>query len=89
MFDLEVLLLLVVALFFSLVYEVKRELTWSGIIGSMTWIIMSLVYFVGAASADPQKPYVLALFFSGIGIIYIIRWMIDLVDVRKLSREIE
>lgn len=91
LFDLEIFILLIIAIFFTVIYLIKRDsknqAVWAGIIGSMTWIIMSLVFFVGRA-LDNAATMVLALFFSGIGIIFIIMWMIDLLNMGKWAKEL-
>jgi hypothetical protein len=82
---------LIISLFFTLLYLIRRDtrqqLTWAGIIGSMTWIIMSLVFFVGRAMQG-MATYVVGLFFSGIGIILVVLWLIDLLNLGKWAREL-
>ena len=100
MIELELIMIFVCCLIFSCLYELfhhaeeSRQVqegsslssTVFGIIGSFCWIILSLVYFVGAAQEG--RPYVISLFFSGIGIIYIVRWIIDLINMGKWAREL-
>lgn len=91
MFDLEIFILLIIALFFTLIYLIKRDtnkpLTWTGIIGSMTWIIMGLVFFVGRAISG-MATMVLGLFFNLIGIFFIVMWIIDLLNIGKMDRQL-
>lgn len=95
MFDLEIYILLIIALFFSTLYLLNRKSkepwTWAGIVGSMTWLIMSLVYFVGRVAdpaLSPTRIYVVSLFFGGIGIIFIMLWMVDLLNLGKWAKEL-
>jgi len=95
-YDFEVYILLIMALFFTTLYEIghskkrdyQNDYLWSGIFASIIWIVIGLTYFVGAASNTPQQPYVIALLPWGIGMFYIIRFMVDLIDVRRISREL-
>jgi len=98
--ELELIILFICCLIFSFLYEVFQSAKEStevqegsslgstvfGIFSSFCWIILSLVYFVGAAQEG--RPYVISLFFGGIGIIYIVRWMIDLLNIGKWQREL-
>ena len=100
MIDLELYILFSCCLGFTFFYELFRlsqpsarseegsqlEAKIFGIFGSFFWIILSLVYFVGAAIQS--RPYIVSLFFMGIGIIYIVRWMIDLLNIGKWSKEL-
>lgn len=100
MIDLELYILFICCLIFTFLYEVvtlskptersqegsELEGAVFGIFGSVCWIILSLVYFVGAAMES--RPYVISLFFMGIGIIYIVRWMIDLLNMGKWARQL-
>lgn len=90
-YELEILSLLIISLLFSLAYLFKRHskdpYIWAGIIGSMSWIILGLVFFVGRALAGSET-YVIGMLFNGIGIIFIILWMIDLLNIGKWKKEL-
>lgn len=81
----EFYVMLIVSLAFSLLYEWQRDLTFAGIIAAMAWLIMGMYYFVVFAS-NPSAAF--GLFFSGIGIIYIVRFMADLISMRHASRRL-
>jgi len=91
LFEVEIFTLLIIALFFTLLYLLRRDtntpLTWCGIVGSMTWIILGLVFFVGRA-LQGMSTYIVGLFFNGIGIIFIIMWMIDLLNMGKWAKHL-
>lgn len=78
----QMFVLLFASIFFSIVYEIwdDPDHVWSGIIGSMCWIVFGLAWFVLAT-----ETYIIGLLWNGIGIFYIVRWMIDLVDMRSLG----
>jgi len=78
--EFEVLIPLFLGCFFSLIYESdKEEGFWAGAVATMVWIVTGLVYLL--VSAYPS----LALIFSGIGILYVIRILIA--TFRPLTRK--
>lgn len=82
----EVLIPLFLGCFFSLIYEFdKDEGFWAGAVATMIWMVTGLVYLV--VSTYPS----LALIFLGIGIIYIIRLVIDTFKplTRKQKKQLE
>lgn len=82
----EVLIPLFLGCFFSLIYEFdKEEGFWAGAVATMIWMVTGLVYLV--VSTYPS----LALIFLGIGIIYIIRLVIDAFKplTRKQKKQLE
>lgn len=83
----QLFVLLFAAIFFSILYEVsrqtKRPQTWAGIFASGFWLVLGLLWFVLASDT-----YVVGLLWNGVGILYIVRWMIDLVSMRSLSRRL-
>ncbi len=82
----ELVILILIDLFFSMMYEMDRSLTWSGIIASMVWMVTGIYYFIvfGGHSSG-----VISLLFTGIGLIYVVRWFIDIVSMRNASRMME
>ena len=91
LFDLEIFVLLIVSLFFTLIYLLRRDtkqpLVWAGVIGSMSWIILGLVFFVGRA-LQGMATYSIGLLFNGFGIIFLIMVMIDLINIGKWKKEL-
>jgi len=83
--SMEMVIILLVCVFFSMMYELNRDLTWSGIIASMTWMVLGMYWFVVFAT-NPSASF--GLLFVGIGIIYIVRFMADLISMRHASREL-
>ena len=80
----EILVPLVIAIVFSLLYEMdRREMLWSGIVGMGVWLVASMVYLV--VSDYP----VIALVFMTVGIVYVIRILIDLFKPLKDTRKME
>ena len=83
--SIEFVALIITSLFFSMMYEVNRDLTWSGVIASMTWMILGMYYFVVFAET---ASYSFGLLFVGIGLIYIARFIVDLISMRHASRRL-
>lgn len=81
----EFMAILLTGVFFSMMYELNRDLTWSGIIAAMTWLVMGMYYFVVFAQ-NPSAT--IGLLFMGIGLIYIIRFLVDLISMRHASRQL-
>lgn len=82
----EFIVIVLIAMFFSLVYETNRDLTWSGVIGGFTWIVLSMFNLVVYGSYAGTQT--LAWLFQGIGWIYFIRILIDLISMRGASRKL-
>ena len=75
----EIIIPLLIAMFFSTFYELDKEnFLWSGIIAMGVWMVMGGIYLIYS-----NLP-VMALIFMGIGILYVVRIMIQLIDVRRL-----
>lgn len=83
--SMEFVIILMIAVFFSMMYELNRDLTWSGIIASMTWMVMGMYWFVVFAQ-NPSSS--IGLLFVGIGLIYIMRFIVDLISMRHAGRKI-
>ena len=83
--SMEIVIILLISIFFSMMYELNRDLTWSGIIASMTWMVMGMYWFVVFAT-NPSSSF--GLLFVGIGIIYIVRFMADLISMRHADRRL-
>lgn len=82
----EVVIPLLIALFFSLLYELDRdENFWAGCVAMMVWLVTGLVYLI--VSNFPS----LGLIFNGVGIIYVVRIVIaafkPLTDKQKRTLE--
>lgn len=75
----ESIILLLGALFFSVLYELKRKEVWSAILGSGLWIVLSIVWLIRSTDV-----WIFSLIFSGIGIFYMLRAVLDLISMRQL-----
>lgn len=53
----------------------------------MTWIILGLVFFVGRAM-DGMGTYVVGLLFNGIGILFLVMCLIDIINIGKWQKEL-
>jgi len=81
----EMFVLLIVSIFFSLIYELgqpRDEYVWSGIVSSICWLIFGLVWLI------KSDVYVVSLLFSGLFLFYTARWMIELIDFRRVGRRL-
>lgn len=81
MIELELAILFLASLLFSLFYEINSDFVFAGILATGFWWIFSLVYFV----AD-RSTYILSLLWSGLGFIYLLRWFSQLLYRQKLQR---
>lgn len=82
MIEVELTLLFVASVIFSLLYEWDTNNIPMGILASAFWNIFGLYYLV----AGNNFLWSLSLLFHGIGLIYLIRWMVVLVELRSLER---
>ncbi len=82
----EIVILILLGVFFSMMYEMDRRLTWSGIIASMVWMVSGIYYFI---IFGKHASGVISLLFTGISLIYIVRWIIDIASMRNLGRLME
>jgi uncharacterized membrane protein YjjB (DUF3815 family) len=79
----ELLSLIIVSIFFTLLFEInKEEFLWSGIISFLTWTVTGLFYLV-----ITNYP-VVSLMFGGIAMIYIIRVTVQIVSMRSLGKKL-
>lgn len=53
----------------------------------MCWMILGLAFFVDRALAE-MATYSAGLFFNGVGIFFIVLWMIDLINIGKWKKEL-
>lgn len=77
----EIIFLFVTAIFFSAYYEFDREKVWSAIFGAGLWIVISILWIVRSVDL-----WILCLFFSGIGIFYILRVVLSLLEMRRIRQ---
>lgn len=82
MIELELTLLFVASIIFSLLFEWNPENIPLGALTSLFWWILGMYYLVGGTSGL----WALSLLFNGIGLIYMLRWFTTLVQVRKLAK---
>ena len=81
----EIVMALLVAIFFTVIYETSGKI-WSGIVASMVWMVLGILYLVVYGGSST---FAFSLLYNGIGIFYVVRWMIDLVNRAKMSRRLE
>ena len=80
--EVELLALILVSSFFTLLFEFDREdMLWAGIISFMCWIVTAAFYLI--VSNYP----VVSLLFGGIAMIYIIRVTVEIVHMRGLGKK--
>lgn len=75
----ESIILLLGSLFFSGLYEFNRKEVWSGILGAGLWIVLSILWLIRSTDI-----WIFSLIFSGIGIFYMLRAILKLLDMREL-----
>lgn len=76
----------IIALYFSMNYELNREATWSGIIAFMIWIVLGLTMLVAYGQTD----YVTISYFPhGIGLLYLVRVLVDIISMRGSRRRLQ
>lgn len=81
--EVELLSLIVVSSFFTLLFELdKEEMLWAGIVSFMCWIVTSAFYLI--VSNYP----VVSLLFGGIAMLYIIRVTVQVVSMRSLGKKL-
>jgi len=82
--EFEILVPLIISLFFSLLYEFnKDENFWAGIVAMVCWLTSGMVFLV--VSTYP----VISLIFNAVGIIYIVRLVLDAFKPLQGSRRLE
>jgi len=76
-----------VALIFSFIYEVSNSPNsiFSGIIAAGTWMFFGVLFFVAYATSGERT---FGFLFNGIGIIYIIRILVELLQARSWGRRL-
>lgn len=86
-----VFLMFIPCLFFSLLYEFRNnesvrnsvDLNWAGIVAAGCWMLLGIAWFVLASTT-----YVVGVLWNGIGIFYIVRFMVSLIQMRSLDRRL-
>jgi len=79
----ELSLLFVVSIIFSLLYELSKELS-LGMFAHICWWVFAFYWLVVATNV-----YIVSLLFWAIGFIYMMRWFIQLIDVRRVMHQEE
>lgn len=80
--EVELLSLIIVSAFFTLLFELdKEEMLWAGIVSFMCWTVTSAFYLV--VTTYP----VVSLLFGGISMIYIVRVTVQIVSMRSLGKK--
>jgi hypothetical protein len=83
-YQIEMWFLLVAGILFSIMFEYyKPDHLWSGIIGTFCWVFLGLVFFISGTEV-----WSLALLFWAIGIIYLVRLVIYIMDASRLTRRL-
>lgn len=77
----EIIFLLVTGIFFSGYYEFNKEKVWSAILGAGLWIVISILWIIRSADL-----WILCLMFSGLGIFYILRVVLSLLELKRLRK---
>ena len=84
MIELEILVLFICCMFFSALYEVFDEKVSLGAFAFISWWIFAAYYI-----ASGMRLPVLALLPFGIGVIYLVRCLVNVMDIRRMSRELD
>lgn len=77
----EIAVLFTMSIVFSLLFEYRKGII-PGVLSSFSWIVHA-GYWLVAANTNAT---VLALLFMGLGVIYLVRWMVLLLDRARLSK---
>jgi len=86
MYEVAIYVLFLASCFFCTMFESdKKGKSWAGVFGSFSWIVLGLVFFVGSAAAGELGLLSVSLFFDGMGIVYIVRVMVMLLQVGKVD----
>ena len=81
----EFAMLLMVSIFFSMLYETDMK-TESGILATVCWFSLGAYYFVVFRS---EVSNILSILFMGVGLVYGIRWFMDVVSSRDVISILE
>lgn len=77
----EIIFLFVACIFFSGYYEFNKDKVWSAILGAGLWIVISLLWIIRSADL-----WIFCLIFSGLGIFYILRVVLSLLEMKRLRQ---
>lgn len=97
MIDVEISVMLVVSIFFTLLYalpERRSKISIAGIIAFVSWWIVGFLWLFLAHEPVPQGSglsygtYSISLFFFGIGLILLIYQILDLLNIGKHHKEL-
>lgn len=87
----EFFVVLVVAIFFSILYEIARNqrqkdsgFVWTGAFAFLAWLVMGFLWLIRSSDA-----WIICLMWNGIAIFYIVRVVLDILEMRSLGRRID
>ena len=76
----------VIALYFSMNYEMDNDATWSGVIAFLIWVVLGFTMLIGFGETE----FVTISFFPhGIGILYLVRVLVDIISMRTAGRRLD
>lgn len=83
MIEVELSLLCVASLIFTVCYEINTKEILFGIFAFVLWLVMGMYYL----AAGDGTFWSLSLLWHGLGLIYLVRIMVQLVEMRNLRKE--
>lgn len=82
--------ILAAAIFFSILYEIARTkkqqdsaFVWTGAFAFLCWLAMGLLWLIRSTDA-----WIISLLWNGIAIFYILRVVLDILEMRSLGRSL-
>jgi len=94
MIDVESYILFLTAAFFTIIYLNARrtEETYStamGAVSSAVWIVLGFMWLFLAHESPSYQTYAVGLLFNGIGILFIVLVILDLIEMKHIRRYLE
>lgn len=83
----ELFVLVIVSIFFSVLYELGISTEYTGSFAFGSWLFLAFVWILEAAAAG-LSTWIVGLIFSGIAIIYIVRVVIERLEMKSLGRSL-
>jgi len=84
----ELFVLVIASIFFTILYELDISREYTGTVAFGAWLFLGFVWILESAAAG-LSTWIVGLIFHGIAIIYILRVVIERLEMKTLSRSID